>query len=119
MASLLRIVSNTTSCYVNIHEHQDVGNKGSLVAMLSSIQQLARDISDPGSQRLAYQLLGRCVTVWAQPPTASNGSAQPATQDLPGFNQFVYESLIPTSFSVLSSSEFNVKDGQMLVVGDL
>lgn len=104
---------------MNIPEHVNLGNKGSLAALLNSIQQLARDISDPGSQRLVYQLLGRCVTVWAQPPTASNGSAQPASQDLPGFDRFVYESLIPTAFGVLSSSEFNVKDGQMLVVSDL
>ncbi|KAI6099576.1 hypothetical protein F5141DRAFT_963807, partial [Pisolithus sp. B1] len=35
---------------------------------------------------------------------------------LPGFERFVYERLVPTAFAVLSSPQFNPKDGQMLMV---
>ncbi|THH18865.1 hypothetical protein EUX98_g8885 [Antrodiella citrinella] len=90
-------------------------NKGSLETLLSSMQRLAEDLSDPSGQRIAYQFLGRCVSIWAQPPIA-NGNAQAQSQGLPGFERFVYERLIPASFGVLSSPQFNFKDGQMLVV---
>lgn len=92
------------------------GNKNSLETLLASMQRLAEDVTEPGIQRIAYQFLGRCVTAWAQLPTTVNGNAQPHTQGLPGFERFVYERLIPASFGVLSSPQFNIKDGQMLVV---
>ncbi|KAH8092595.1 ARM repeat-containing protein [Cristinia sonorae] len=91
-------------------------NKGSLEALLASMQRIAEDVSDPSGQRVAYQFLGRCVSVWAQPPEAVNGNAQAHSQGLPGFERFIYERLIPASFGVLSSPQFNIKDGQMLVV---
>lgn len=79
------------------------------------MEQLAEDVSDPTSQRAAFQFLGRCVTAWVEPiePPMTNGRA---SRVLPGFERFVYERLIPSAFSVLSSPRFNVKDGQMLVV---
>jgi len=91
-------------------------NKGSLETLLSSMQQLAEDVADPSGQRIAYQYLGRCVSVWAQLPDAANGNVQSHSQGLPGFERFVYERLIPAAFGVLSSPQFNIKDGQMLVV---
>ncbi|TCD61869.1 pre-tRNA nuclear export protein [Steccherinum ochraceum] len=91
-------------------------NKGSFENLLASMQRLAEDISDPQSQRSAYQFLGRCVTVWAQPPTTANGNAEGQSQGLPGFERYVYERLIPAAFGVLSSPQFNAKDGQMLGV---
>lgn len=78
------------------------------------MQGLAEDVGDPSSQKAAFTFLSRCVTVWAQP--AVNGSAQGQAQELPGFERFVYERLIPTAFNVLSAPSFNIKDGQMLVV---
>lgn len=97
-----------------------IGNKGQLEGLLQSMQNLVEDVSDPSSQRASLQFLGRCVTVWAQPQDSSpNGNTPAGTQGLPGFERFVYERLVPTAFSVLSSSQFNIKDGQMLVVGHI
>ena len=72
---------------------------------------LAEDISDPSGQKSAFAFLSRCVQVWCQPP-ADGQSAR----GLPGFERFVYERLVPTAFIVLSSPQFNIKDGQMMVV---
>ena len=80
------------------------------------MQQLAEDVNDPSGQRAAFQFFGRCVTTWLEPIAVPNGQTNGHPQSLPGFERFVYERLIPTSFSVLSSSQFNIKDGQMLVV---
>ena len=80
------------------------------------MQQLAEDVNDPVSQRAAFQFLGRCVLVWLEPAPGSNGQANGQSQTLPGFERYVYERLIPSAFSVLASPQFNVKDGQMLVV---
>ena len=81
------------------------------------MQAIAEDLSDITSEKGAFQFLSRCVTVWAQPPAPliSNGSAQPST-GLPGFERFVYERLVPSAFSVLSSPQFNIKDGQASLV---
>jgi exportin-T len=92
-----------------------VGNQPQLEALLGTMQRLAEDVSDPSSQRAAFQFLGRCVTVWVQPidQDAMNGNQN---SGIPGFETFVYERLIPAAFSVLASPQFNIKDGQMLVV---
>lgn len=80
------------------------------------MQQLAEDVNDPVSQRAAFQFFGRCVLVWLEPIPGANGQANGQSQALPGFERYVYERLIPSAFSVLASTQFNVKDGQMLVV---
>lgn len=87
-----------------------LGNKGQLEGLLGSMQRLAEDVSDPVSQKAAFTFFARCVAVWAQP----NPDTQ--AQVLPGFERFVYERLVPTAFIALSSPQFNVKDGHMLVV---
>ncbi|KAI0091175.1 ARM repeat-containing protein [Irpex rosettiformis] len=87
-------------------------NQPQLETLLASMQQLAEDVSDPSSQRAAFQFFGRCVQVWVptQPTDVTHNSA------IPGFERFVYERLVPAAFSVLASPQFNIKDGQMLVV---
>jgi len=40
----------------------------------------------------------------------------PANQNLPGFERFIYERLVPTAFHVPSLPNFNLKDGQVTVV---
>ncbi|KAI0766752.1 armadillo-type protein [Irpex lacteus] len=55
-------------------------------------------------------LLGACSTSEDVSDPSSQSSA------IPGFERFVYERLIPAAFSVLASPQFNIKDGQMLVV---
>ncbi|KAI0077912.1 ARM repeat-containing protein [Panus rudis PR-1116 ss-1] len=89
-------------------------NNAQLETLLAHMQQFAEDLSDPLSQRAAYQFLGRCIAVWLT-PLVSNGIDE-AQQGIPGFERFVYERLVPSAFGVLSSPQFNIKDGQMLVV---
>lgn len=93
-----------------------VGNRNQLESLLSSMQAIAEDLSDVTSEKGAFQFLSRCVTVWAQPPVMSNGNAQDVLTGLPGFERFVYERLVPSAFSVLSSPQFNIKDGQASLV---
>ncbi|CAL1716704.1 unnamed protein product [Somion occarium] len=90
-------------------------NKGQLEALFTNVQRFAEDLTDTSSQRSAFQFLNRSVTAWVIPVDAGS-SAQAPTQGIPGFERFVYERLVPIAFSVLSSPQFNLKDGQMLVV---
>lgn len=93
-------------------------NKGQLESLLTSMQRLIEDFSDPTSQKAAFQFLGRCITTWACSPSsvAQNGDAHPPSEILPWLERFLYDQLIPSTFAILSSPQFNLKDGQMLVV---
>lgn len=102
-----------------------VGNKTRLEAILGYVLQVAEDLSDPASQRLAFAFLTKCADVWAREAKLDNlpvnGHAPPPeTRDrvarLPGFEQFIYDRIVPAAFRVPSSPNFNIKDGQMLVV---
>ncbi|KAI0359842.1 ARM repeat-containing protein [Trametes cingulata] len=86
-------------------------NKAQLENLLESMLRLAEDPSDPTSEKAAFSFLGRCVGVWAEPPKTAG-----AQQVLPGFERFVYERVIPTAFAVISLPQFNIKDGQIVVV---
>ncbi|EGN99272.1 hypothetical protein SERLA73DRAFT_54418 [Serpula lacrymans var. lacrymans S7.3] len=88
-------------------------NKGALEPLLESMQHLAEDISDSSSQKAAFAFLGRCVSVWCQ---LDPEQSVPNEEGLPGFERFVYERLVPAAFRVLSSPQFNPKDGQMSMV---
>jgi exportin-T len=95
------------------------GNKGGFEPLLETMQRLAEDVTDPPSERAAFTFLGRCVNVWGQPdttPSTVNGNAQAESRGLPGFEHFIYDRLIPSAFRVPSLPQFNLKDGQMLVV---
>ena len=72
---------------------------------------IAEDPSDPSSEKAAFSFLGRCITVWAEPAKTPGEH-----QVLPGFERFVYERVVPTAFAVLSLPQFNIKDGQIVVV---
>jgi exportin-T len=76
------------------------------------MQRLAEDVSDPPSQKVAFAFLNKCVSTWGQP----SNDGQTAQDGLPGFERFIYERLVPTAFRVPSLPEFNLKDGQMMVV---
>jgi exportin-T len=91
-----------------------LGNSRGFEALIESMQQLAEDVSDPPSQKVAFTFLNRCVVAWGQLPPSKDGQA--GSNNLPGFDRFIYERLIPTAFRVLSLPEFNPKDGQMMVV---
>ncbi|OCH95393.1 ARM repeat-containing protein [Obba rivulosa] len=89
-------------------------NNGQLEGVLGNMLRLAEDTSDPSSQKAAWAFLSRCVAEWAQPP--STGMPEKPSHALPGFEHFVYERVLPSAFAILSSPQFNIKDGQILVV---
>ncbi|EMD34072.1 hypothetical protein CERSUDRAFT_117585 [Gelatoporia subvermispora B] len=89
-------------------------NKAQLEGVLGNMLRLAEDTSDPSSQKAAWSFLSRCVAEWAQPP--SSVTPEKPSHALPGFERFIYERVLPSAFAVLSSPQFNIKDGQMLVV---
>jgi exportin-T len=79
---------------------------------------IAGDVSDPQVQRLAFTFLSKSVTVWGSLPDLTpvpNGAALHAPA-FPGFERFIYDRVVPLAFRVLSTPEFNIKDGQALVV---
>lgn len=83
---------------------------------MESMLGIAGDLSDPPCQKAALVFLSRSITIWGQ-PTASvtNGTTEP--KGLPGFEQYIYERIVPTVFRVPSLPEFNPKDpghGQVL-----
>ncbi|KAG6842293.1 pre-tRNA nuclear export protein [Blastosporella zonata] len=83
-------------------------NSPSFESLIDSLRRQAEDVSDPSSQKVTLTFLNKGVNIWGQPDSAQGG--------LPGFDRFIYERLVPTIFHVPSSPEFNVKDGQMMVV---
>jgi exportin-T len=82
------------------------------------MQHIAKDTSDPQSQKTAFLFLNRCVASYGRPPTSpniTNGSLE-EQQGLPGFERIIYEQLVPTAFAVPSAPDFNPKDGQTIAV---
>lgn len=98
------------------------GNNSSFDSLMETMRILAEDTSDPPNQRAAFNLLSRCVAVWAQPnptPPAANGNSNHNhlnDMGIPGFERFIYERLVPTAFGVPSLPNLNLKDGQVTVV---
>ncbi|KAH7913226.1 armadillo-type protein [Hygrophoropsis aurantiaca] len=91
-------------------------NKSTFESLLESMRRFAEEVSDPGSQKTAFAFFGRCVHVWCQPASETPGSTGQESQALPGFEQYIYNRLLPVAFSVLSSPQFNIKDPQMSMV---
>ncbi|KIY72334.1 ARM repeat-containing protein [Cylindrobasidium torrendii FP15055 ss-10] len=84
-------------------------NKASFEPLMQNMAGIAEDVSDPGSEKLAFIFLNRCVTAWM---SAESDSSKP----LPGFEQFIYERIVPAAFRVPAAPGLNVKDGQVTVV---
>jgi exportin-T len=103
--------------------HLSTGNNPSFEALLDTMQHIAKDSSDPSSQKAAFLFLTRCVGSYGMPitsptsPTMQNGASQ--RTGLPGFERIVYEQLVPTAFAVPSAPDFNPKDGQTVAVRHL
>ncbi|KAF9267725.1 ARM repeat-containing protein [Marasmius fiardii PR-910] len=97
-------------------------NNSSFDSLMETMRLLSEDTSDLPNQKAAFTFLTRCVTVWARPQQAtpaSNGNSNHNPLNdmaLPGFERYIYESLIPTAFRVPSNPALNLKDGQVTVV---
>lgn len=91
-------------------------NKNRFEPLLENMLQLAGDVSDPYSERAAFTFLGRSINVWGQPLNAATRDSSATSLGLQGFERIIYENIVPAAFRVLSLPEFNIKDGQILMV---
>lgn len=97
----------------------DIGNNAQFEGLMATMERLIEDISDPNSEKAALQFLGRAVAIWGNPEgtgSTINGLPPHAGSTLPGFEQFIYERLVPATFRVLSLPGFTIKDGQLMTV---
>lgn len=116
-------------------------NKPEFENVLSTLLNMARECSDPQSQRLAFSFFAKSVIAWGTSPDAAaapsvfadsarsaqskavaNGLAsatnqhaiekgERAAQALPGYEQFIYGQLVPLCFEIPADSKFNIKTG--------
>lgn len=118
-------------------------NKPEFENVLTTLFNLTQDYSDGASQRLAFGFFSRSVIAWGTSPEAaarpsvfaesamatqskmvSGGTAQPnphaitqeqrAKQCLPGYENFIYQRLLPATFEVPANSQFNIRGGQLV-----
>jgi exportin-T len=80
------------------------------------------------TQKAAFGILLRMVDAWAgreeagaevpvvTPAKTAGGGGKGPTQRLPGFEQFLYESVTPVCFQVVMNPGFNFGDGQSLLI---
>lgn len=84
-------------------------NLESLETILQTFLHFAKDNSDPTTQKMSFGVFLKTVNSWA-----SNTAAQGPT--IAGFDRFVYNELLPITFSVPMSAAFNLADGQSILV---
>ncbi|CAO3687198.1 unnamed protein product [Rhizopus stolonifer] len=77
-------------------------NLAHLNTILQSVVHFAKDNGDPTTQKMSFGVFLKMVNSW----TNSN----------PGFDAFVYNELIPITFTVPTSAAFNLSDGQSILV---
>lgn len=73
-----------------------------LNTILQTVLHFAKDNSDPTTQKMSFGVFLKMVNAWAN--------------NNPGFDVFVYNELIPITFSVPMSAAFNLSDGQSILV---
>lgn len=91
-------------------------NQAVFATVISTIEHLAKDISDYPTAKLAFSVLTRMVVTWGGPDLAppQDGisptlSSQPT---LPGFDGFMMERFTPLCWAMPSNPNFNFKDAQ-------
>lgn len=85
---------------------------GTFEGLIDNMRGIAEDMTDPSSSKTALAFLGRCVYVWNR----TDPTKQQREGVLPGFEGVIYERLLPAAFRIPSHPNFNIKDGQVLVV---
>jgi exportin-T len=124
-------------------------NKPEFENVLTALLNLAEDSSDTTSQRLAFSFFAKSVIAWGTSPEAAaapsvfaesamsaqskavaNGTAtvtnqnavakeDRAAQALPGYENFIYQRLVPACFEVPAAPDFNVNRSQLVsIMGD-
>lgn len=110
-------------------------NKPEFENVLQSLLALTQEYGDPRSQRLAFSFFAKSVIAWGMSPAdnvfaesamselskaVANGTAhatnqyavprdQRAAQALPGYENFIYQRLLPACFNVPANSKFQIK----------
>ncbi|CEP16433.1 hypothetical protein [Parasitella parasitica] len=85
-------------------------NLESLETILQTFLHYAKDNSDPTTQKMSFGVFLKTVNSWASNTTSASGPT------IAGFDQFVYNELLPITFSVPMSAAFNLADGQSILV---
>lgn len=119
-------------------------NKPEFENVLTTLYEIIKDNSDPASQRFGFAFFAKSVIAWGTSPESAvkpsvfaesamsnhskavaNGSAVPtnqhaipkeerANQALPGYENFIYQRLIPACFEVPANKEFNIRNAQLV-----
>ena len=93
-------------------------NQPAFDAVISTIEHLAKDITDYPTAKLAFSVLIKMVTVWGGPdvvlPSQQNGTSVHTTSQpaLPGFDEFMITRFSPVCWAIPSDPDFNSKDAQ-------
>ena len=81
---------------------------------------MSLDLSDTSSQKTALTFISKVTSIFGAvagvPAPTLNGQPPPPPEPVPGFERFLFESVIPVLFKVPSLPEFNTKDGQAMLV---
>jgi exportin-T len=121
-------------------------NKPEFENVISTLLNLARDNSDPPSQRLAFGFFSKSVIAWgtsaeaanapsvfadsalsAQSKAVNNGTAvatnqhaitrsNRAAQAFAGYESFIYQTLVPLCFEVPANPKFILKSSQQVSI---
>ncbi|KAJ3162686.1 pre-tRNA nuclear export protein [Geranomyces michiganensis] len=111
-------------------------NMPQLNTILQSVLHFVKEAGDPSSQKLAFSVLSKCVISWGAGDEAQiNGASLPKNPKtgkpekpakllaatapksaLPGFDSFLYGSILPILFQVPLSAAYDPKDGQCYLV---
>lgn len=106
-------------------------NQGIFDQILGTAEHFARDITDPGTEKLAFSLMSKMSAVYGpstgqpqqQPPLQqANGINinNPLEKPLSGFEKFMIDSFSVLCWEVPGSQGFNPKDAQAkLVLGEI
>lgn len=78
-----------------------------LPTILQTFVHFAKDNSDPTTQKMSFGVFLKMVNAWTSDSTKAA---------VPGFDQFVYNELLPITFTVPMSTAFNLADGQSILV---
>jgi exportin-T len=89
-------------------------NKDQLQTILQSVVYYASN-GDPLCQKACFNILNRLVTLWGSPAAVSangNGTNGVTSANVPGFEGFIYETLVPLTFEVPAKASFDFGDAQ-------
>lgn len=91
-------------------------NQAAFATVISTVEHLAKDISDYPTAKLSFSVLTRMVMTWGGPglPPQENGATAVARPQptLPGFDRFIMERFSPLCWAMPSNPNFNSKDAQ-------